>query len=331
MNVGRSGAGRNPGKRLSINCFSDTGVHRYDAFAVVSFLLAIALCVPASAAQFAFAAFGDTPYNRDEEPQLVAMIGEMNHQPLAFALHVGDFKDPRTECSDALFVQRREWFALSHHPFFYTPGDNEWIDCGRARWAPHEPLERLGKLRQLFFGQDSSLGQRTLPAERQNALGFPENMRWQVEDVLFFTLNIPGPDNNHAAMPDESKRRTAALLEWMRNAFGIARESRLPGIVLATQADLWTGSSGYAEILGTLAAEAQRYDGDVLVIHGDTHRFRFDKPLTDPRSGRKVDNVTRLEVYGSPFVNWVHVTVGTENGRAKFSVMPGSEVAARGR
>jgi hypothetical protein len=298
-------------------------------------LAAIALCAalsaPCAAAELAFAAFGDVPYNTAEEPQLVQMIAEMNRERLAFSIHVGDFKDARTECSDEVFRQRFETFALSHHPFFFTPGDNEWVDCRRARFAPHDPLERLATLRGVFFTRDASLGQRTLPAQRQSARGYPENMRWVVDNVVFATLNIPGPDNHQAAMPQESARRTPAVLDWMRDAFASARERKAPALVLATQANLWSGSSGYAEILKTLAAQAKRYDGEVLVVHGDTHWFRFDKPLVDAASGRRVDNVTRLEVYGSPFVNWVYVTVSVENGRATFRAVPGSEIAARER
>lgn len=299
--------------------------------ALAALALWFSLCTSAWAAQLSFAAFGDTPYNSDEEPQLVAMIAEMNRERLAFTLHVGDFKDARTECSDALFVQRRDWFALSHHPFFFTPGDNDWVDCTRSRWAPREPLERLSRLRQLFFSSDASLGQRALPVERQSARGYPENMRWLVDDVLFATLNIPGPDNNRARMPKEAAQRTPAVREWMRDAFRIARERRLPALVLAMQANIWSGSSGYAQLLATLAAEAQRYEGEVLVVHGDTHWFRFDKPLVDPQSGRKIENVTRLEVYGSPFVNWIYVTVGMENGRARFTATPGSQIATKER
>ena len=280
----------------------------------------------ACAAQFAFGALGDTPYNRDEEPQLVAMIGEMNRQRLAFAVHVGDIKDSRTACSDELYRQRRTAFALSHHPFFYTPGDNEWSDCDRTAWGRREPLERLGKLRELFFAQDASLGQRPLRAQRQTAKGYPENMRWVVEDMIFATLNVPGPDNNRARMPAESKRRTAALLAWMRETFALARERKLPALGLALQADLWIGSSAYAELLAALADEARRYEGEVLLIHGDTHWFRFDRPLVDPYSGQRVQNVTRLEVYGSPFVNWIYVTVNTDGARAQFSATPGSRL-----
>ena len=298
--------------------------------ALAGLLLGAAVCASASAAQIVFGAFGDIPYNAAEEPQLVQMIAEMNRERLAFAIHVGDFKDAASECSDSLFQQRFETFALSHHPFFFTPGDNEWVDCRRARYAPHDPLERLAKLRTMFFARDSSLGQRTLPAQRQSARGYPENMRWSVGNVVFATLNIPGP-NNHAALPDESARRTPAVLDWMREAFAAARERKAPAVVIATQANLWSGSSGYADILKTLSAEAKRYDGEILVVHGDTHWFRFDKPLVDPASGQRIENVTRLEVHGSPFVNWSYVTVTTGNGRATFSVTPGADVASRGK
>jgi hypothetical protein len=146
--------------------------------------------------------------------------------------------------------------------------------------------------------------------------------------VLFATLNIPGPDNHRKDMPDESTQRTAALLQWMRESFRIAAERKLPALVLATQANLWTGNRGYAEIVAALAEEAQRYPGEVLVIHGDTHWFRFDRPLVDRRSGRKIENVTRLEVYGSPFVNWIYVTVNTDSARAQFTAIPGSRIVA---
>jgi hypothetical protein len=153
-------------------------------------------------------------------------------------------------------------------------------------------------------------------------------MRWMIENVLFATLNIPGPDNHRKDMPDESTQRTSALLQWMRESFRIATERKLPALVLATQGNLWTGNRGYAEILAVLAEEAQRYPGEVLVIHGDTHWFRFDRPLVDRRSGRKIDNVTRLEVYGSPFVNWIYVTVDTDSARAQFAAIPGSRLVA---
>lgn len=286
---------------------------------------ALALSAHAAAASIAFGVMGDVPYNAAEEPQLVAMIAEMNRSPLAFAMHVGDFKAAQTECSDAVFRQRREWFDLSHHAFVFIPGDNEWTDCRRARWAPHDPLERLAKLRTLFFAGDRTLGQAPLGVAHQRARGYPEHLRWVVKNVVFATLNVPGPSNN-AGMPEEAKPRTAALLDWMREAFREAKRRGSPALVLALQANLWSGSTAYAPILGTLAEEAGRFPGEVLVVHGDTHWYRFDQPLVDPVSGQPVGNVTRLEVFGSPFVNWLHVTVDTDGERARFTVVPGSDL-----
>src|SRR5689334_16087747 len=107
----------------------------------------ILLCAAtAFAADFTFAAFGDAPYSRDEESRFVEVIAEMNREPLEFAVHVGDFKNGRSACTDELFEQRREWFALSRHPLIYVPGDNEWTDCWRALGDARSPLERLRKL-----------------------------------------------------------------------------------------------------------------------------------------------------------------------------------------
>ena len=279
-------------------------------------LLWAALCLPAHAAQFAFAAFGDTPYNAAEELLLPGMMAEMDRETLAFTIHLGDFKRSGSECSDALYLERRELFAQSRHPFVFVPGDNDWLDCGRAQ-RPRDPLERLAKLREIFFAGDATLGERRLKVERQTARGYPEHLRWLFDSIVFSTLNVPGHTNNDGGA--EAGPRTAAAIDWMRDAFRIARERELPGVVIALHADLWIGHPGYRPILDALADEALRYRGEVLVVHGDTHWYRFDQPLVDRRSGKKVENVTRVEVFGSPFVNWHVVTVTVEGGKARFS------------
>ena len=302
--------------------------HRFPWAHISALVLSLALCAPARAAQFAFAAFGDVPYTPAEELQLVSMIAEMNREALAFVVHVGDFKSGHIECSDELYLQRRSWFGLSHHPFVYIPGDNEWVDCRRAYWARRDPVERLDKLREIFFANDSTLGQTFFRVQRQLERGYPEHLRWTIQDVVFATVNIPGHDNN-ARMPGESARRTAAVIEWIRETFAVARNRKLAGVVIALQANIFSGHPAYEPILSALAEEAVRYGGPVLVVHGDTHWYRVDQPLVDPRSGERLENVTRLEVHGSPFVNWVHVTVTVENGRARFGAVPGSDLQPR--
>jgi hypothetical protein len=286
-----------------------------------------------AAADFTFAALGDTPYSQDEEARFIGVIAEMNREPLAFVVHVGDFKSGISECSDEVFSQRKEWFELSRHPFIFVPGDNDWTDCWRTFGVDYRPLERLSKLRELFFRGDSSLGQRALKLTRQSDGGrpprpYPEHVQWSAQRLLFVTLNVPGGDNNRHRMPEEFRERSAAVHAWVKQAFRSARRQKLGAVVIMMQADPWTRSgkprSSYVELLDVLTAETLAFPGAVLLIHGDSHRFRFDQPLMHPKTRKPVANFTRAEVFGSPDVNWLRIRVTDEGGKTEFQVTPGS-------
>ena len=65
-------------------------------------------------------------------------------------------------------------------------------------------------------------------------------------------------------------------------------------------------NDGYAAFLDALMAEtASGYDGQVVIVHGDTHYFKIDKPL----HGRHplMPNLTRVETFGSPNIHWIKV------------------------
>jgi hypothetical protein len=47
----------------------------------------------------------------------------------------------------------------------------------------------------------------------------------------------------------------------------------------------------------------------VMLVHGDSHYFRIDKPLLGTNSGRRLENFTRLETFGTDDVHWVRVTI----------------------
>ena len=275
---------------------------------------------------FTFAAFGDTPYTEEETARYLALIGDINHEKPAFVLHVGDFKSGSSPCSDALFLQRQTEFALFHAPLIYTPGDNEWSDCWRTFGAARDPLERLQKLRSLFFASSESLGQQKIALTRQSA-AYPEHVRWTHEGITFMTLNVPG-SNNNMRMPVEYAAREKMVLDWLDASFDQARTQGHGAVVIVMQANPFlvsaTAKNGYANLLNALIAEAQQFKGEVLLIHGDTHRYRFDQPLVDPRTRRVVRNFTRLEVFGFPFVNWVRVKVSQRGGRVTFAATPGS-------
>ena len=51
----------------------------------------------------------------------------------------------------------------------------------------------------------------------------------------------------------------------------------------------------------------------LLVVHGDSHFFRTDKPLPARVQGAlitpSIENFTRLETFGTPNHHWVEVSV----------------------
>ncbi|OGA45772.1 MAG: hypothetical protein A3F74_08455 [Betaproteobacteria bacterium RIFCSPLOWO2_12_FULL_62_58] len=291
-----------------------------------------ALCCSVFAADFTFAALGDTPYTAEEETGFIAMMAELNREPLAFVVHVGDFKNGHSACSDEVFLQRKQWFELSRHPFVFVPGDNDWTDCWRNAAGGYRPLERLRKLRELFFAEAASLGQRRLALARQTeakrAHPYREHARWVHGGILFATLNVPGGDNNFTRDRAEFRARDAAVRDWIRQSFRLAREQQLAGVVLLMQANPWAAAGarrhGYVPLLETLVGETTDFPGEVVLIHGDTHRFRVDRPLLHPDTRRPLANFIRIEVFGSPSVNWVRVRVRENAGNVKFEVTPGS-------
>ena len=96
-----------------------------------------------------------------------------------------------------------------------------------------EPLERLAKVRTMFFPQGRSLGQRTMPVISQSAdpqYGkFRENLRWSLGGVTFVTLHIVGSNDNFGRTPEmdlEHREHKAANIAWLRKAFSEAKANK---------------------------------------------------------------------------------------------------------
>jgi hypothetical protein len=65
----------------------------------------------------------------------------------------------------------------------------------------------------------------------------------------------------------------------------------------------------YEPFLSVLEEQVRDFRRPVLVTHGDNHEFVVDRPLTDRTTGRRLSNLTRMQVPGSPDVGWIRVTV----------------------
>ncbi len=302
-------------------------------------MLLLLVVAPAKAETFTFAALGDMPYgdkSRDH-PRLVSLITAINARKPAFTLHIGDFKSSRIPCSDEVFQEQLDFMNTFDQALVYTPGDNEWTDCHRPEAGKFDVLERLARLRTMFFSHPLSLGKAPIPLERQGDLSaehktFIENVRFARSGVQFATLHVVGSNNGFeprdrkAAL--ESFDRDAANIVWLRETFAKARQDNAKAVVLAMQADMFEfdfghfgkdehlAHSGFRNIAEALVAEAKAFLGPVLLIYGDSHNFRVHTPFR-----KRLPTLVALEVFGADQMHAVEVLVDT-NDPAVFSFRP---------
>ena len=306
----------------------------------------------ADSPSFDFALIGDMPYDGRQEKEFDNMMRDIDAADVAFVVHDGDFwwdGGAWTEqagglppCSDATFDDRLARAQRSKHPFIYVAGDNEWADCHRAKPRTYEPMERLEKLRRMYFQGDESLGQQKMKLVRQSASGgryasYRENVRWVAGDVVFLTLHIIGSNNNLGRTPQmdaEYEDRNAADLAWMREGFELAKNSGSRAVMIIAQADpyfqntwpdymqeryaLWAiglkppttrRKTGYDSFIAALEKETLAFGKPVVYVHGDTHIFRIDKPLVGRQSQRIIENFTRVATFGHPDTHWIRATI----------------------
>lgn len=274
----------------------------------------------------AFGVYGDGPYFPWEESRASRLLADAESTGVDFLIHIGDILGEL--CSDRHLADLKGRLALVNLPVVYTPGDNEWADCHAPDAGGYDPLERLDMLRKIYFDDPtSSLGAVPMPVMSQAAdagfAEFPENLRWTRGGFVFATLHVVGSFDATAQFPGrglrhdrEVARRSEAALAWMDAVFDEARAIGASGIVLAAHANVRLesgGGDGYGPLVRALRDHVAAFSGDILFIHGDTHTYRMDQPLTDDK-GRGLANFTRLETFGSPDIGWVRVVVDTAKG-----------------
>jgi hypothetical protein len=267
--------------------------------------------------RFEIALIGDAPYSALEERQYPNVIADINRSKAAFVIHDGDIQSSATPCTDELVIERRSLYQTFRIPFVFVPGDNEWTDCHRTG---SDPLVRLARLRELMLATDFSLGQTVLKLERQSQspkyATYRENVRWGYGPVLFVGMHLVGSNNNlgrTAQMDQEFKARNQANLDWLRSSFALARQQNRSGIMLIMQANPGfelprEQRTGFNDFLDALQPEVSQFAKPVVLVHGDSHYFRIDKPLVDA-SKKRVMNFMRVETFGPPDMHWVRATV----------------------
>lgn len=297
---------------------------------------------------FTFAAIGDIPYGAAEIAKFPSRIQDLNaDKGLKFVAHVGDIKNGSSVCSDEYFSYIRAQFDTFTHPLVYTPGDNEWVDCHRTNNGAYNPLERLDKIREVFFNQPGKTLGATMPLKSQENLGLPEDVRFDKDRVAFSVLNVQGSNNSllpwtglgkTEPTPEqlaEVDHRTSAVIAQIHQTFTDARRSNDRAVVLMQQADMFDPSlladatvnpdtvSGFREIVQAMAQEANNFDAPVYLVNGDSHVFADNQPLAVGSPW--------LGIYGSPAADDLqHITVEGANNAVDYVRFTVSGNSAKG-
>ena len=283
------------------------------------------------AQKFEFAVIGDMPYQDIDVHKFGRLVEALNKdRRIQWVLHTGDIKSGTSPCTNEYFKSRFDLYQKIEKPFIITPGDNEWTDCYRPECGEWEPLERLSALKTIFYeNPDQSLGQKPMPlATQKDVPGFenyPENQRWEKKGVWFATCHIVGSQNGMLPFPgrtglhdEEVKNRTQAAIYWLKETFQKAKDDKAVLIMvhanprLENAADPEAGKGFYA-FLEILEQEVVHFGKPVLLVHGDSHYFRYDKPLLNRKTQKRLENFTRLEAFGASDVHWVRVLVNVKD------------------
>ena len=307
---------------------------------------------------YTIALFGDMPYGAAGQAEYPRLLADINHAHVTFSVFDGDLKAGGDgACTDALYTRSRDWFNSLDRPVVVVPGDNDWTDCW-GRYGPgtggFDPLERLDHERQVFYPTNQSMGRHPLTVARESAepgyTQYRENMRWIAGAVMYIGLNVQGsndnlphagvdgetrPDSEIARMAAEHRQREQANIHWLDESYALASRLGLKGVLVDWQADPNFNNEqhlqpeqydGFAEIVPALRGHVIAFPGQSVLVHGDSHYFKLDKPLNYD-NGQVIAKFTRVETFGAANTHWVAATVDPRDPNVfEFSprIVPGN-------
>jgi hypothetical protein len=65
----------------------------------------------------------------------------------------------------------------------------------------------------------------------------------------------------------------------------------------------------FPDYVNALRNLTEAFAGQVVLVHGDSHYFKIDKPLNRSAGGGVLGNFTRVETFGSRNTHWVRATI----------------------
>jgi hypothetical protein len=246
------------------------------------------------------------------EDRLEQALKEASAKSLSFVVLTG-IKGEKEGCGDRLYQKRRDLIERARRPVIVSLAGSDWTAC-RNSLGRTNAIERLNRLRELLYGEPSSLGKDKLPLTRLSASprfrSYAENAHWQVGKVLYATINLPAGNNHYlpaAGRNSEYEDRTVANRFWLNRLFAIARSDKAQAVVLFSEGEVrpllqeQNGGlkgllrrepavyDGFQETRKQIRTQAARFKGKVLLV--DSGAFEGKRPKIAWR-----DNVGQLSV-----------------------------------
>jgi len=72
----------------------------------------------------------------------------------------------------------------------------------------------------------------------------------------------------------------------------------------------WDAFPDYVNELRTLT---EAFEGQVVLVHGDSHYFKIDKPINRSSGGGVLTNFTRVETFGARNTHWVKAKINAHD------------------
>jgi hypothetical protein len=254
------------------------------------------------------------------EKHLKQALADNDDGAVAFLVVTG-IKGANEPCTDKLYQKRRDLIDEARRPVVVLPSGSDWTEC-RNTAGRSNAIERLNRIRELFYGEPDTLGARKLSLTRQSMSprfrSYAENAHWSVGKVLYATINMPANNNhylNEAGRNSEYEDRLVANRFWLNRLFAIARRDKLEAVVLFSEGDVKalsqpTGlqallrdaapdNDGFAEPRRLIVSLAQKFHGKVLLVDGTRVR---GKPAIEWRGnvGHLAAGADALEVVVDP-------------------------------
>lgn len=215
------------------------------------------------------------------DDELREAIEQTDAHNLTFVV-VNGIKAADEPCTDKLYLRRKGLLQDAKNGLIVSLAASDWAEC-QSPSGKSAANGKLNRLRELFFTDEFSLGDRKLPVIRQSLTpkyrDFVENARWEIDRLMFATINIPANNNHYvldAGRNSEFEDRLVANREWLSRIFTTATRKKLAGIVLFSDGNPLAQRSatdqrdGYAETRRLLKALAAKFSGKVLVVHGSS-------------------------------------------------------------